>query len=159
MNRSMSRRLLAPALAALALLWCGALLGAEQFGTAAEAKAMLERAIAALQANEAAALKDFNDANNKQFRDRDLYVFCFGLADGNFTAYQSPFLLGTDIRELKLENDPIGQRAYDVVHDAPEGSFVTIDYDFPKPGMKKPVAKQSLEARVGNQGCGVSYYK
>ncbi len=159
MNRSMSKRLLACAVAALALLCSGALLGAEQFGTAAEAKAMLEHAIAALQADEAAALKEFNDANNKQFHDRDLYVFCFSVADGNFTAYQSPFLLGTDIRELKLENDPIGQRAYDAVHDAPEGSFVTIDYDFPKPGMKKPVVKQSLEARVGNQGCGVSYYK
>jgi hypothetical protein len=155
----MSKRLLACAVAALALLCSGALLGAEQFGTAAEAKAMLEHAIAALQADEAAALKEFNDANNKQFHDRDLYVFCFSLTDGNFTAYQSPFLLGTDIRELKLENDPIGQRAYDAVHDAPEGSFVTIDYDFPKPGMKKPVVKQSLEARVGNQGCGVSYYK
>ena len=154
----MSRNLFAVAFAALALLWSAGLASAQN-GTAAEAKAMLDGAVVALKANEATALSAFNDKSNKQFHDRDLYVFCFSLTDGNFTAYQSPFLLGTDIRELKLENDPIGQRAYDAVHDAPEGSFVTIDYDFPKPGMKKPVVKQSLEARVGNQGCGVSYYK
>ena len=43
---------------------------------------MLERAIAALKANEAAALKAFNDEKNKDFRDRDLYVYCFSLPDG-----------------------------------------------------------------------------
>ena len=62
---------------------------------------MLERAITALKANEAAALKAFNDEKNKEFRDRDLYVYCFSLPDGNFTAYQSPVLVGTNIKELK----------------------------------------------------------
>ena len=59
--------------------------------------------VAALKANEDAALKAFNDEKNKNFRDRDLFVFCFSLPDGNFTAYQSPLMVGTDIRELKLE--------------------------------------------------------
>ena len=63
---------------------------------------MLDRAIAALKANESAALKAFNDEKNKDFRDRDLYVFCFpACRTGNFTAYQSPLMLGTDVRELK----------------------------------------------------------
>lgn len=120
---------------------------------------MLDRAIAALKADEAAALKEFNDENNKQFREHDLYVFCFNVADGNFTAYQSAMLLGTDIRELKLADDPIGQRAYDAVAHAPEGSVVTIEYNLPKPGTKKPAVKESIETRAGNQACGVSYYK
>ena len=108
----MSRRLLASALAA-ALLWSRALHGAEPFGTAEDAKAMLERAVEALKAHQAAALKAFNDEKNKQFHDRDLYVFCFSLPDGNFTADESPVLLGTNIRELTLpRNDAIGQRAY-----------------------------------------------
>jgi hypothetical protein len=54
-------------------------------------------------------------------RDRDLYVFCFSLPDGNFTAYQTPLMLGTDVREVKLEKDSIGQRAYDAVAGAAEG--------------------------------------
>jgi len=67
----MSRYLFASALAALTLLWSAGLAGAQQSGTAAEAKAMLERAVAALKANEATALAEFNDKTNKQFHDRD----------------------------------------------------------------------------------------
>jgi hypothetical protein len=155
----MTRSLCASALLASALLWSGAALGAEQFATAEEARAMLDRAVTALKADEAAALKAFNDEKNKNFRDRDLYVFCFSLPDGNFTAYQTPLMLGTDVRELKLEKDPIGQRAYDVVAGAAEGDVVSIDYSFPKPGTKQPATKQSLETRIGNQACGVSYFK
>jgi len=120
---------------------------------------MLDRAVAALKSNEVEALSEFNDPTNKQFQDRDLYVFCFGMADGKITAYSSPALLGTDIRTLKLKDDPIGQRAFDAVANAPEGSVVTIEYRFPKPGTTAPVAKQSLETRVGDQGCAVAYYK
>ena len=105
-----------------------------------------------MKANEAAALKEFNDEKNKQFRDRNLFVFCFGVADGNFTAYQSPLLLGSNVRELKLENDPIGQRAYDAVHDAPEGSVVTIEYNLPKPATKKPASKESLRGAHRQSG-------
>jgi hypothetical protein len=155
----MTRSLWTSALVALALLRGGAALGAEQFATAEEARAMLDRAVVALKANEVAALKAFNDENNKDFRDRDLFVFCFSLPDGNFTAYQTPLMLGTDVRELKLEKDPIGQRAYDVVASAAEGDVVSIDYSFPKPGTKQPATKQSLETRIGNQACGVSYFK
>jgi hypothetical protein len=71
---------------------------------------MLERAIAALKANEAAALKAFNDEKNKDFRDRDLYVYCFSLPDGNIIAYQSPVMIGTNVKELKVPpNNPVGQ--------------------------------------------------
>ena len=39
----------------------------------------------------------------------------------------------------------------------PEGSIVTMDFNFPKAG--KPAVKQTLQTRVDDQGCGVSYYK
>jgi hypothetical protein len=68
----MNRNLFVSALAAaLALLCSAGLVGAQQSGTAAEAKAMLDRAVAALKANEAAALSQFNDKSNKEFHDRD----------------------------------------------------------------------------------------
>ena len=51
------------------------------------------------------------------------------------------------------------QRAYDAVHEAPEGNVVSIDYQMAKPDEKKPSAKEALEARVGEQACGVSYFK
>ena len=120
---------------------------------------MLDQAIAALKSNEATALSAFNDPNNKQFHDHDLYVFCFNMSDGKITAYSSPALLGIDIRSLTLKDDSIGQRAYDAVRGAPEGSVVTMDHNLPKPGATEPVSKQSFETRIGGQGCAVDYFK
>ena len=151
---------LASACAAVILAGSAACLAEPQLASPADGKAMLDRAITALKANEAAALKAFNDEKNKEFRDRDLYVYCFSLPDGNFTAYQSPVLVGTNIKELKIPpNDPVGQRAYDAVAKAPEGEMVTFTYDFPKPGTKGTALKETLQARVGKQACGVSYFK
>ncbi|MDR3420714.1 MAG: chemotaxis protein [Xanthobacteraceae bacterium] len=155
----MRRRVFASTLAASMLFCSGALLGAEPFATADEARAMLERAVAALKDNEADALKAFNDEKNKQFRDRDLYVYCFSMTDGKFTAYQEPFLLGADIRKLKLYGEPMGQQAFDLAHDAPAGSLATIAYKLPKPGTNTPSPKEALQTRVGDQACGVAYFK
>jgi hypothetical protein len=142
------------------LAWSVASFAEPQLASPADGKAMLERAIAALKANEAAALKAFNDEKNKEFRDRDLYVYCFSLPDGNITAYQSPVMIGTNVNELKIPpNNPVGQRAYDAVAKASEGEIVSFTYDFPKPGINTPAPKETLEARVGKQACGVSYFK
>ena len=129
---------------------------AQQFGTAAEARAMIDRAIPELKANEAAALAKFNDKDNKQFRDRDLYVFCFNTSDGIFTAHPNPAVKGTDVRNLKAADDPLGQRIF---AQAKEGPITTVSYNFPKPGTTNPVPKESYLTRVGGQGCAVGYYK
>lgn len=34
-----------------------------------------------------------------------------------------------------------------------------MDYEFPKPGTTEPVPKESFVMRIGDQGCGVGYYK
>ena len=132
---------------------------AEQFGTAEEARAMLDRAIAALNTNQARALSEFNNTKNTQFHDRDLYISCYNMADGKFTAFPSRAMIGADIREMKLENDSVGQRAYDAIKSSAEGSIATMEYNFPKPGADKPTPKESIAVRVGSQVCGVSYYK
>ena len=36
---------------------------------------------------------------------------------------------------------------------------MSFTYDFPKPGTKALATKETLEARVGKQACGVSYFK
>ncbi len=146
-------------LLAFGLLWSDGLLAGEPLGTAAEARAMLDRAVAALKGDQGTALAAFNDAHNNEFHDRDLFVYCFNTADGKFTAYEMSALIGADIRQFKLYNEPMGQRSYDVVHDAPDGAVVSIDYRMPKPGEKTPSAKEALETRVGDQACGVSYFK
>jgi hypothetical protein len=69
------------------------------YGSAEEAKAMLEKAVVALKANEAAALADFAKPDG-EFRDRDLYVYCFEMSTGKFTAHVNPRNMGTDVRAL-----------------------------------------------------------
>jgi signal transduction histidine kinase len=151
----MNRRILTAALAASALLVGAALAVAQQFGTAAEAKAMLEKAVAALKANEADALAKFNSSTGG-FRDRDLYVFCFDMTTGKFTAHVRQDLLGTDVHGLKINGQPVGDMVFAAAKD---GTVTTVDYDFPKPGTTQPVPKESYVTRVGNEGCGVGYYK
>lgn len=152
----MKRTMVAMGLTAGALAWASVFAVAQQFGTATEARAMLDRAVTELKANEAAALAKFNDKDNKQFRDRDLYVFCFNMSDGKFTAHPNPNLMGTDVRNLKVKDDPLGQKLFDNVK---EGTVATVDYNFPKPGTTEPVPKESYVTRVAGQGCGVGYYK
>jgi Single Cache domain 2 len=146
------------ALAALALLSSAS--SAQQSGTAAEAKAMFERAVAALKTEfKATALSEFNDKNNNKYHDRDLYVFCLNMSDGKITATANQALMGTDIRTIKAKDDSFGQRIYDAMKGTPEEGVATVDYNFPKPGTTEPLPKQSFVTRVGDQGCGVGYYK
>jgi cytochrome c len=77
----MSRSLFASAIVAMMFVWSTGFVMAQQTGTAEEAKAMFDRAVAAVKADEAKALSEFNDKNNKQFHDRDLYVFCYNMSE------------------------------------------------------------------------------
>jgi hypothetical protein len=125
-------------------------------GTALEAKAMLDKAITELKADETAALTKFNDAKGP-FRDRDLYVFCFDMGTGKVTTHVNPAVIGTDGRTGKeKDGTPFGQKIYDA---AVEGKINTVSYNFPRPGSTEPVPKEAYVTRVGNQGCAVGYYK
>jgi signal transduction histidine kinase len=126
-----------------------------QFGTAAEAKAMLEKAVAAVKADKAKALAMFIKGEGG-FKDRDLYPFCFNMTDGKLDA-APPVTIGKDVRTLKDKTgDAYGQRVYDA---AKEGVITEVSYMFPRPGSDTPVAKVSFVTRIGDEGCGVGYYK
>jgi cytochrome c len=128
-----------------------------QFGNAAEAKAMLEKAAAELKSNEGAALAKFNKGEGG-FKDRDLYVFCYDMTSAKFTAHgANQSLLGTDIKALKeKDGSPLGEKVFNATK---PGTISTVSYNFPKPGTTEPVPKESYVSQVGNQGCGVGYYK
>ena len=127
------------------------------FGTAAEAKAMLERAVAAVKADKAVELALFNKGEGG-FKDRDLQPFCFNVSDGKITATTVPNLIGTDIRALKDKNGKeFGQEIYRA---ATEGKITEVSYMFPRPGTDPTLfQKVSFITGVGDQGCGVGYFK
>jgi Single Cache domain 2 len=131
-------------------------------GTAAEAKAMLMKAVAAVKADKAKALDMFNKGEGG-FLDRDLYVFCENVSDGTNVAIGNPNakqLLGTDARTLKdATGKPFGAELYAAIQ-KPEGEMTEVSYMFPRPGADKtPVPKVSLVTKIGDIGCGVGYYK
>lgn len=126
---------------------------AADFGTAAEARTMLDKAVAAVKADKAAALSQFAKGEGG-FKDRDLYPFCGG-PDGIFTAH--PSLTGKSMKDLKDKADlPLGARFYD---SAKEGSVSEVAYLWPRPGSTDPVKKVSLVTKVADQVCAVGYYQ
>lgn len=126
---------------------------AGNFGTADEAKAMLEKAVTALKANKADALAKFTKGEGG-FKDRDLYPFCGG-PDGIFTAH--PTLVGKSLKDLKDKvGKPLGQEIYAAAKD---GAIADVSYMWPRPGTTEPVQKLSYVTKVGDQVCAVGYYK
>lgn len=144
------------ALAGLTLAFAGsAAAQTSQHGTAAEAKAMLERAVVALKANQAAALEKFRTRAGG-FGEHDLYVFCNG-PDGVALAHPDPAQAGSNLNTLKdAAGKPFGK---EMLAKAKEGQFAEVDYAFPRLGSDKPVAKRSYVTKVGSLICGVGFYR
>ena len=153
----MHRHVIAPA--AAAVLTFAPTAFAQQGGTEQEAKAMLQKAVAAVKADRDVALEMFNKGEGG-FRDRDLYPFCFRAADGKAVATPLYVPAGTNAKTLK---DPTGKVYGEELYAAaqkPEGQVTEVSYQAPKPGTTAPVfAKVSFVTRVADLGCGVGYYK
>jgi signal transduction histidine kinase len=142
------------AIAVVAALAATAAFAQAQFGTAAEAKAMLDKAVAAVKADKAKALADFN-AGAGGFKDRDLYVFCAG-PDGILSAH--PALKGKQLTSIVDKNGKkLGE---EMAATAAEGKVAEVSYMWPRPGADTtPVRKVSYVTKVADQICGVGYYK
>jgi signal transduction histidine kinase len=137
----------------LIALASGAYAAAAEYGSAKEARAMLDRAVVDVKRDKAAALATFTKGDGG-YKDRDLYPFCASL-DGTTTAH--PTLVGKNLKDLKDKTGkPFGQEMFKV---AEEGKVKEVSYMWPKPGRTEPVQKVSYITKVGDQVCGVGYYK
>ncbi len=145
----MKLRTLAFAAAALAPLAAFA----AEYGSAQEARAMLDKAVAAVKQEKQKALQMFTKGEGG-FKDRDLYPYCGG-PDGNFTAH--PTLVGKSLKELQDKaGKPLGEEVYTR---AKEGEIDTVTYMWPRPGENEPVEKVVYVTKVDDQVCAVGYYK
>jgi signal transduction histidine kinase len=139
--------LVAPVLLLAGYVW------AADFGTPAEAKAMLEKAVAEIKKDKAKALDMFTKGEGG-FKDRDLYPYCGG-PDGKFTAH--PSLVGKSLKELK---DKVGKTIGEEMYaNAKEGVIAEMNYMWPRPNQTEPVQKVVYYTKVGDQVCAVGYYK
>jgi hypothetical protein len=127
-------------------------------GTAQEARAMLDKAVAAVKADRDVALAMFNKGEGG-FLQGDLYPFCYRMSDGKAVA-GGAVLNGTDIRTTK---DAVGKASGLEIYaggQKPEGQITEVTYVSAKFGTTEPVfPKVSFVTRVDDLVCGVGYYK
>jgi signal transduction histidine kinase len=149
------------ALLALIGVSTGAIAQQASQGTAEEARAMLQKVVTAVKADQAKAL-DMIAEGEGGFLDRDLYAFCFNNTDGKIHPFPNPnakALFGQDERTLKdAAGKNVGQELFDAAQ-KPEGQISEVSYVYFRPGDSNPAPKVSFVTRVGDLGCGVGYYK
>src|ERR1700734_806291 len=144
----MIRGLMMSVASAAALALSATAFAQQSHATAQEARAMLDKVVAAVKADKTKALDMFNKGEGG-FRDRELYPFCFNLSDGKVVAIGNPNTKGL----LGLDLYAAAQK--------PEGEITEVSYLSLKPGddPKGWAPKVSFVTRVGDLGCGVGYYK
>ena len=154
MGPMLRKWMLEVAAAAVLGLFATTIVHATQSGTAEEARAMLDKAVAAVKADETKALEMFNKGDGG-YKNHDLYVSCANASDGIVTAH--PTGKGAQLKDIKDERGfAIGE---EIMRTATEGKVSEITYLWSRPGSKKPAEKASFFTKVGDQICGVGYYK
>ena len=147
------------ALAALAVLVTVAVLSPAaqaqkaEYGSPAEAKAMLEKVVAGMKTSKDATLAQISKGG---FSDRDLYPYCVG-PEGKYVAHPDASRIGLVYKDVKDQNG----KSYgaEVSQRAEEGKIGEVDYVFINPIDKKPTPKVGLYTKVAGYICVVGYYK
>ena len=127
-------------------------------GNADEAKAMVERAAAFLKdAGPDKAFEAFNDPANKDFHDRDLYIFVRGM-DGNTVAHgANKGMIGHTNLELKdADGKPYNK---EMIHLANSTGSGWVDYRWVNPVSHKIEPKSSFIVKVGDYVVGAGFYR
>lgn len=127
---------------------------AEQ-GSAAEAEAMVKKAVAYVKAN--GPEKSYDEfTNGKSFKDRDLYIIVYDLNGKNLAQGANPKLVGKDLINLK---DPDGKPIIQMFVDLAKGKGKgwVEGYKFLNPVSQKMEGKAMYLERVGDTlvGCGI----
>ncbi len=141
---------------ALALTMAGTAHAADT-GTAAEAEAMVHKAVAHIKAvGPDKAYDEFT--NGKSFKDRDLYVIVYDLTGKNLAQGANPKLVGKNLIGLK---DPDGKPLIQMFVDlaTTKGKGWVEGYKFMNPVSQKIEPKAMYLERVGDTFVGCGIYK
>jgi cytochrome c len=143
-------------LAAAATILMGNAVAADMASTD-EAKAMSQKAQAAV--NEMGSEKAFAAfaAPDGGFQDRDLYVFCMDMEGVMLSHAIKPELVGKNLLDFNKYGDELFKNMIAVASSSGEG---WVDYNWPYPGTEEIRAKTSYVLK-NDQGffCGVGAYK
>lgn len=127
-------------------------------GTAQEAKALVEKAVAYIkEVGKDKAFAAFDDKSNKDFHYKDLYIFVRTF-DGNTVAHGANVAL---IGHTSLQTKDADGKLYvkEMVADAQTKGSGWVDYRWPNPVDKKIEQKSSYIERVGDYLVCAGFYK
>ena len=127
-------------------------------GTADEAKALVEAAIAKIKSDgKENAFKAF-ESKNGGFIDRDLYIFVFDMAGLTLSHGTNKGLIGKNLVKMNLK-DPDGKKFIDAfIATAKTKGEGWVDYKWVNPTTKKIEQKSSFVKKVDSTmfvGCGI----
>jgi cytochrome c len=130
----------------------------ERHGTADEAKAMVEKAVAMIkETGPEKAFAAFGDPANKDFHDRDLYVFVRSM-DGNTVAHgANKGMIGHTSLELKDADGKLYNK--EMIELAQSKGSGWVDYRWVNPVDKKIEQKSSYIFKMGDYVVGAGFYK
>lgn len=132
--------------------------GATEYGSKAEAVAMVGRVQAMFKKDGVAAtFKAVDDTSVKSFHDRDLYPFIYDMKGVCVAHGARPALVGKNLFDLK---DQDGKYLIREMVDLANGKGSGwIDYKWPNPITNKIEDKSSYVEKMGDYFVGVGVYK
>ena len=138
----------------LAMVAAGSM--AAERGTQDEAVAMVKKAVAYIKANgKEKAFADFGNPANKDFHDRDLYIFVYDLNGVSLAHGNNPKMVGKNLIDMKDNSGvPIIKGFIDVANAKGKG---WVDYKWPNPVTKAVESKSSYVEKLDDVivGCGI----
>jgi len=148
------------AVAMLGALWTTSLYAdPAEFGTKAEAVAMVKRAVEMFKKDGAeATFKAISDSNNKEFHDRDLYAYAYDFSGLCVAHGARPSLIGKNLIDIKDQDGKYLIREHIEIAKGPGSGWVS--YKWPNPINNKIEDKTSYLEKLGdNYFVGVGVYK
>ncbi len=127
--------------------------------TAPEAVAMVNKAAALIKsAGKEKAFAEIADPKNKDFHDRDLYVYVYDMNGVALTHGNNPKMIGKNLMDLKDKEDkPIIKEMIAVSKGA--GGKGWVDFKWPNPVTKAVESKSGYVMRVDDMIVGSGIYK
>ncbi len=127
-------------------------------GAADEAVAMVKKAVAYLKDNgKEKAFAEFGNLDNKQFHDRDLYIFVYDMSGNNVAHGNNPKMIGKNLVDMKDHDGKYIIRGFIELANSKGKGWV--DYKWPNPVTKAVEQKSSYIEKVDNLILGAGVYK
>lgn len=132
-------------------------MAAEERGTTEQAMAMVKKGISYIKEHgKEKAFAEFANTANKDFHDRDLYLFAYDLNGVNLSHGNNPKMNGKNLIDLKVGDRFVVKDMIAVVNSKGKG---WIDYQWPNPVTKVLEMKSTYVEKVDNYFVGCGAYK